>query len=71
MTPEKLESFSVKSEHMHPEMLFDLLEKDIGNIVTLDYPNSAGEIHISEIPVEEVEKVITIVRNGGGEILEN
>jgi hypothetical protein len=69
MASENFEKISVHNEHMDPDMFYDLLETEIGDKVTLDFPNFKGVIFISNIPPEEVERVVTAVKNAAGEIL--
>jgi hypothetical protein len=70
MTPKKFTTLEVKSEDMPADFFYDLLDGNLGHGITIDYPDSKEIIQISNIPVEEVEKVINTVRNGGGEIIE-
>ena len=71
MTPEKLTTLEVKSNEMPADFLYDLLDGNLGHGITIDHPDSKEIMRISNIPAEEVAKIIDTVRNGGGEIIKN
>lgn len=69
MEGEKNKSILVVTEEMPPQCLYDLLVKTLGSEIIVKRP-VLEVIQISNIPNEEVERVIMAIRDAGGEITE-
>ena len=70
MDPEKFETLLVENGEMPPQFFYDLLAKALNPEISVAEP-VLDVIKISNIPPEDLERIIKIVRDSGGRIIED